>query len=304
MGVHRTIENVCPIHIEIHGDENAPCIVLLLGLGMQLAEWPLDFIGKLSEQFYVVCIENRDMGRSGRCGPDFQPNLARLLAEKPCGDDVRIPYTLFDMRDDVLRTVDTLGVEEFAIAGFSMGGMIAQLVAAHPDQRITAFAQICSSGGEASAPFSSAAYARLHALAQASNTKADLIDMLVHDLIWFSAPSCLSEVKAKDLAATMLDTGFTTGGYARQLLAIQCSGDRSDDLRCIQAPAIIIGAKQDRCLTLRGSNRAHDLIPHAEYKLFDGMGHSLDTVALDYLTTWVSLLPRNRQFRNSAKTDS
>jgi len=243
----------------------------------------------------VVCIENRDMGRSERYGPDFEPELARFLEGKPCCEDAGIPYTLFDMRDDVLRAVDTIGVEKFAIVGFSMGGMIAQLVAAHPDQRVTAFAQICSSGGEASAPILPAAYEKFLALAQAGNSKTELIDMLVRDLIWFSAPSPLSEDDANDLAAMMLKTGFTPGGYARQLLAIQCSGDRSDDLRRIQAPAIIIGAKQDRCLSLDGSSRARDLIPHAKIKVFDGMGHSLDPAALDYLTAWLCNVATARQ---------
>jgi pimeloyl-ACP methyl ester carboxylesterase len=303
MGMHPTIESVCPIHIEIHGDKNAPCIVLVLGLGMQVAEWPLNFIRKLSEQFYVVCIENRDMGRSGRCGPDLEPGLARLLAEKPCGDDAGIPYTLFDMRDDVLRAVDTLGVEKFAIVGFSMGGMIAQLVAARPDKRVTAFAQICSSGGEASAPFPPAAYARLLAVAQVGNSNAELIDMLALDLIWFLSPSRLTEDDAKDLAAKMLEAGFTPGGYARQLLAIQCSGDRSDDLRSIQAPTIIIGARQDRCLSLDGSNRARELIPHAEFKVFDGIGHSLEPVALDYLTTWLCNVATAAAQKDNWRTD-
>lgn len=262
---------------------------------MQVAEWPRDFVGKLSEQFYVVCIENRDMGQSGRCGPDLEPELARLLAEKPCGDDARPPYTLFDMRDDVLRAVDTLGVKKFAIVGFSMGGMIAQLVAARSDQRVTAFAQICSSGGEPWAPILPDAYVRFIALAQASNNEMELIEILARDLIWFSAPSLLSKDEAKDLATMMLETGFTPGGYARQLMAMQCSGDRSDYLRSIEAPAIIIGAKQDRCLSLDGSSRARDLIPRAELKVFDGMGHSLDAAALDYLTTWLCNVLATRQ---------
>ncbi|SFE98491.1 Pimeloyl-ACP methyl ester carboxylesterase [Sulfitobacter brevis] len=303
MGMHPTIQRVCPIHIEAHGDIKAPCVVLVLGLGMQVVEWPTGFIKKLSEQFYVVCIENRDMGRSGRCGPDMEPELARFLVDKPRSDDAKIPYTLFDMRDDVLRAVDRLGVEKFAIVGFSMGGMIAQLVAAQPGQRVTAFAQICSSGGEASAPFSPDAYARLLAVTQVGNSKAELIEMLARDLIWFLAPSRLSKDEAKDLAAMMLETGFTPGGYARQLLAIQCSGDRSDDLRSIQAPAIIIGARQDRCLSLDGSNRAFELIPHAEFKVFDGMGHSLEPAALDYLTSWLCNVATAVAQKDNRRTD-
>nr|WP_319948191.1 alpha/beta fold hydrolase [uncultured Shimia sp.] len=124
-------------------------LVLLLGLGMQLGEWPKSFLDNLARDFRVICIENRDMRQSGRCGPDDEQLDDSHGEEAPL-----LPYTLHDMRDDVMRVLRELEVDRFAVVGFSIGGMIAQLVAEQAGDRLFAFAQICSSAGEEIMPHS------------------------------------------------------------------------------------------------------------------------------------------------------
>lgn len=282
MRLHRTIPGPCPIHVEVHGRETAPSLVLLLGLGMQLDEWPRSFLDTLARDFQVICIENRDMGRSGRCGPDTAP-----LDDGPGGQAAHGPYTLFDMRDDVMRVLRALDVHRFAVVGFSMGGMIAQLVAAEAGQRVTAFAQICSSAGEADAPFPAPALKRFQRIASGFENEADMVDWLAEDLVWCAAPSPMSPSEAVDMATAMQKSGFTTGGYARQLSAIRSSGDRTGYLREIMAPSLVIGAEQDRCLLPESSHRAHALIRASVLKMFSNTGHSLDEKILDHLARWL-----------------
>ncbi|WP_299665868.1 alpha/beta hydrolase [uncultured Ruegeria sp.] len=287
----KAITSDCPIHIEMHGDVSAPCIVMILGLGMQLTEWPRDLLQRLSRDFHLICVENRDMGLSGRCGPDIDTEATGMLAVEP--DPNTIPYTLFDMRDDVLRVVDTLNIDQFAIVGFSMGGMIAQLVAAKAYGRVSGMVQICSSAGEADMPSPSGAWDRFLRTASPFDTEQELADWLVEDLIWWSNPTPLSKTNARAAALDMIAGGFSPGGYARQLLALNGSGDRQEDLKNIQAPALVIGGAQDRCIEPDSSRRAHELITGSDLVFYEGMGHALDPQALQHLENWLveTLIP-------------
>lgn len=283
----KTAENLssCPIHAEMHGDASSPCIVLILGLGMRLEEWPQEAIADLARDFRVICIDNRDAGRSGRCGPDVDRSAVESLETgAPYGQEP-LPYTLFDMRDDVLRVLDELQINKFAVAGFSMGGMIAQLVAAEAGTRVAGMVQICSSAGETAAPVPEETWQRFLRNARPFENRDALIRWLAEDLIWCSAPSPLRD--AVEAAEAMVDGGYTPGGYARQLLALSRSGDRGAYLAQITCPALVIGAAQDRCIEPASSQLAKRLIPNAELVICENTGHALEPHVMAHLSSWL-----------------
>ncbi len=285
MPITQTIAGNCPIYVEMHGDKAAPCIVMILGLGMQLSEWPQDLIDRLARDFHVICVENRDMGRSGRAGPDIDPEAIRLLDSHQSLQ--HSSYSLCDMRDDVLRCVDALGIDSFAVVGFSMGGMIAQLVAAKLGPSVTGLVQICSSAGEAEIPSPPGAWNRFMRTARPFASETELVDWLTEDLIWWSEPTPLNEDNARATALAMIRGGFSSGGYARQLLALNGSGDRTVALQSIVSPTLIIAGAQDRCVMPESSYQAHALIPNSEFVLCEDMGHTLAPPAIKHLESWL-----------------
>lgn len=108
--------------------ENA--IVLIPGLGCHNISWSEDFCQRLAKAgYFLIRIDNRDSGLS----PHFDhylaihiPELVELLQR---GEQVSIPYTLFDMANNVLTLLNQLSIGKAHIIGRSMGGMIAQIVA-------------------------------------------------------------------------------------------------------------------------------------------------------------------------------
>lgn len=279
---------ICPLHAEVHGDPNAPCIVLLQGLGMAITDWPADLIQLLAKNFHVVCIDNRDAGRSFRYGPDIDAAAVEMLEGNAALSTP--PYTLFDMRDDVLRCLNALDIERFALLGFSMGGMIAQLVAAASGELVTGLIQVCSSGGEAKLPTTNSGWERILRTAQPFTSERALLEWLAEDLIWWSVPMAPHRSDARNAAQATLTGGFTQGGYARQLLALSRSGDRQAVLANISAPTLIIGGAQDRCISPASSQRAHGLIRNSELVLIESMGHSVDQGAIDAIDRWLGSL--------------
>lgn len=95
------------------GPGNAPAVVLANSLGTDARIWDA-VIGPLSQRYRVISYDKRGHG----------------LSDAPAA-----PYTLAEHVADLTGLANELGLERFALAGVSVGGMIAQgFAAAHPEQ--------------------------------------------------------------------------------------------------------------------------------------------------------------------------
>lgn len=252
--------------VEIAGQRTAPAIVLCQGLGMRNADWPEELIEELSEHFFVVIVENRDAGFSSRCHQ---------------------PYTLFDMATDIERVAAHLGLSRFALLGFSMGGMIAQIVAARCRENVSAFVQVCSSSGEATPPLSNETLRRFHITARGFTSEEETAEWLAEDIAYFAAPQDIEPVEAKRKAVEMVQAGHSAEAFARQYAAMCGSGDRSRLLRLITAPTLIIAGYNDCCIPLESSRRAAALIPHSKFHCLENTGHVLGAAAINLVLQWL-----------------
>ena len=126
--------NGIAVEVEDHGSPAGEPLLLIMGLGMQLTAWPDGFVAALVERgFRVIRFDNRDIGLSQGFNTAGVPNLAFDSIRYAIGLKVKSPYTLADMASDSIGVLDALGIERAHVCGASMGGMIAQrLAAAHP----------------------------------------------------------------------------------------------------------------------------------------------------------------------------
>ncbi len=123
--------NGITIEYEALGDPLAPPILLIVGLGMQLVAWPDAFCQGLIERgFRIIRFDNRDSGLSSKIRVRRQPNLVAALAASWLRLPVRSPYTLDEMAADAVGLLHALDIPRAHVVGLSMGGMIAQVVAA------------------------------------------------------------------------------------------------------------------------------------------------------------------------------
>ena len=75
------------------------------------------------------------------------PNVLRAIARALRRRPVTAPYTLDDMAADTVGLLDALGIERVHVVGASMGGMIAQLIAARHPARVLSLTSIMSNSG-------------------------------------------------------------------------------------------------------------------------------------------------------------
>lgn len=258
------------------GDPDDDAVLLIMGLGAQLIHWPDDLVLGLVEQGYrVIRYDNRDAGLSGKLHHEGTPGLFELIKYK-LGLPVGAPYSLADMASDGIGLLDQLGIEKAHVAGVSMGGMIAQIMAAQYPDRIQTLTSIMSTSGDPDLPQGStqpglkdqAGLSRDEIITQ--NAKfATQIDGSVAELT-------LEQWK-KNMGRSY-DRAHYPAGFGRQILAIIDSGDRVDLLKTVQQPTVVIHGKEDTLIPYQGAEHTAKLVQNAKLVLLDGMGHFMDDV--------------------------
>jgi proline iminopeptidase len=267
-----------PLHIEYEslGDPSHPAIVLIMGLGMQLMAWPDLFCQQLVARGYrVVRFDNRDCGLSGRAPGKKRVNLLLAMAASALGLPVRTPYTLEDMAGDAIGLMDRLGIERAHIVGASMGGMIAQVLAAKFPQRVLSLTSIMSTSGnrKVSKPTKPA---RKVLLSRPTNPKdpESVIEYMVNMFGVIGSPGYpSSKEELRSRIGHSVRRAYEPAGTARQLLAIIASGDRRKLLHTIAVPTLVIHGADDPLVPIAAGRDTAQNIPGASLLVIEGMGH-------------------------------
>jgi pimeloyl-ACP methyl ester carboxylesterase len=131
--------NGLTLHFEVGGDPAGEPVLLIMGLGAQMLHWTETFCAGLIQQGYrVIRFDNRDIGLSGKFrGRVPRPNALKLMGRFSLGlsTPAASGYTLLDMAEDTSQLIRALKLDRVHVIGASMGGMIAQILAAsHPEQ--------------------------------------------------------------------------------------------------------------------------------------------------------------------------
>ena len=147
----KTSNSDVEIYYRDYGPIDAEPILLVQGLGGQLINWPQHFIEFLLENnFRPIVFDNRDTGLSSRIESDSFNDKKRsnTIIKSYVKYYLRLPikseYTIDDMADDAISVLDELKISKAHILGISMGGMIAQIIAANYPLRTKTFTLIAS----------------------------------------------------------------------------------------------------------------------------------------------------------------
>ena len=119
-----------------------------MGNGTQLTAWPIELIEELVKRGHrVIIYDNRDVGLSTRFDEAGIPDVRKVIEAKIAGKPSPLPYGLDDMAKDAVGLLDALSIKKAHVVGVSMGGMIAQLVAAdHPEHTLSLTSIMSTSG--------------------------------------------------------------------------------------------------------------------------------------------------------------
>jgi pimeloyl-ACP methyl ester carboxylesterase len=266
---------------ETFGSETDPPMLLIMGLGMSMLGWPEDFCEQLAGRgFYVVRFDNRDVGRSTRIH-GRPPTAGQLLRRKI--DPVL--YDLGDMADDADGLLSTLGLAPAHVVGASMGGMIAQTLAARHPEAVRSLVSIMSNTGNR---WSGQPAFRIYPylLREAPTERGAYIEHMSRMFAMIGSTGLPQDPeRIRDMMARTYDRGRDPEGPGRQLGAIIASGDRTAQLQTISTPTLVIHGTKDPMVSPSGGKATAEAIPGARLMVVEGMGHDLPEAA------WPQIIP-------------
>jgi len=268
--------NVGPSKIKMgyqrFGDSALPPVFLIMGGGAQMINWPEGFCIELASRgLHPIRFDNRDTGLSTHFTDAPVPDFSAVQS----GDFSTVTYTLSDMAADTVGLMDALGCDSVHLVGASMGGMIAQTVAIEYPERVRSLTSMMSTTGNSSV--GQPDWASLANLgAPPSDDRQGYIEWQVRSLKAIGSPKYpLDEVYAAQNAGRAWDRDHDPLGMLRQAVAVLKSGDRTEKLRSLQVPTLIIHGESDKMVDVSGGRATAAAIPNAELATFEGMGHGL-----------------------------
>lgn len=285
-------------YLERGGKKEDPIILLIMGLGAQSLVWSNVFCKRLIDSgFQVIRFDNRDIGKSSKLKhknkltKEYQAlsKKLKLLSRFKLGLPVNIdsdstPYTLYDMSEDVNQLLNALQIEQCHVLGMSMGGMIAQILAAQYPHRVLGLGLLATSNNRPFLP-----PPKLDALRALTKPAPDnknpetIIDNNLHLLRTIGSPDFFDENRALMRTQLLYKRRFYPKGVSRQLLAILATGSLVDINRAIKQPTLIVHGSHDRLLPPAHGQSLAKTISQAEFKLIPGLGHDIPYPLARYL---------------------
>lgn len=265
--------NGITLEYDTFGDPRDPAVLLIMGLATQMIAWQPAFCRGIAEQgFFVIRFDNRDVGLSTKLSTPV-PHLFASAIKQRLGKPIDAPYLLSDMADDAVGLLDALNINRAHLVGVSMGGMIAQETALGHPERVLSLTSIMSTTGNLKVGQSSPWFAR-HFLRRDARSREQAIEASVAIGRRLS-PVHFNEKDSRSFAMASYDRSYFPEGRRRQLTAIMASGDRTDRLRRLTVPTLVIHGHRDSLVHPDGGEATVGAIPNATLLMFDEMGHDL-----------------------------
>ena len=227
-------------------DGTGPGLVLIHGVGSQHGDWD-GVAGALTAHFSLLRYDLRGHGASAA----------------PPG-----PYEIEDFTHDLVGLMDEVGLVKPHVAGFSLGGLIAQSLAlTHPD-RVDKLALLGTVAGRT--PEERARVeGRLEFIA--ASHPADYFDQSVSR--WFTEKFQTDHpeiVAARKAVVTAMDGA----AYAAAYHALATT-DFADRLSKIAHQTLVATGEDDLGSNPRMARFMADTIPHSRLEILDGLRHSI-----------------------------
>ncbi len=287
--------NGLTLEYDTRGDPGHPVILLVMGLGVQMILWPEAFCDELAARgFRVVRFDNRDIGLSTKLDHLGTPRIALEAIKYALHLPLKAAYRIDDMARDTAALLDALGIARAHVVGASMGGMIAQNLAVMVPAKVASLTSIMSTTGRRRLPppTSAARRALMTAPARQGDVEGATRRMMKLLRAIGSRTHPADEGYLRALCERHVRRSYHPPGIARQLAAIAASGDRTEIVKRIRAPTLVLHGDEDPLLRPPCGEATARAIREgggaATLEVIRGMGHDLPVPLLPALAASIA----------------
>jgi pimeloyl-ACP methyl ester carboxylesterase len=267
--------------VEIHEPPTpnaaTPTLLLIAGMGQQLTAWPTAFIHLLTAKgFRIIRYDHRDVGLS--CGFDHlgTPSLFTQSLRYQMGLKLAAPYCLADMAQDAWGILDALEVKQVHLVGISLGGMVAQIMAAEQSERVLSVALLMTTSGARGLPGPKAIARKAMMSRPVDSSPEAFIQSTTKALKLLAGPAYPPEEKElRSRVEGFHARAHRPAGAIRHMLAGIAGPDRSPLLAKLKMPTLIVHGEDDPLVPIECGRDLAKKIPNAKKLFIPGLGHDL-----------------------------
>lgn len=226
------------LYWKLDGAAHLPTLVLLNSIGTDMSLWDACMPHLLAD-FRVLRIDTRGHGAS----------------DAPSGD-----YAMSELATDVVAVMDAADIDHAAVAGVSLGGMVAMQLALDHPARVDALGLVCTS-----AKMDRAAWNDRIAMVRAGGTAA-IADLAIGRFLSPEFVSSNGAVAAsiRHVLVTMSDEGYAGASAAIRDMTL------ADRLTGLSLPTLVVAGDRDRSTPFAGhGDQIVAAVRHAEIKYID-----------------------------------
>jgi pimeloyl-ACP methyl ester carboxylesterase len=226
-------------------------VIFLTHLAANLDNWDPRVVDGIAAKHHVITIDNRGVGASSG----------------------KVPDTVEAMANDAVTFIRALGFEQVDILGFSLGGMIAQVIALQEPQLVRKLILTGTgpAGGEG-----------IDKVTRISNLDLARALLTLRDpktyLFFTRTPN--GKRSAKEFLARLKertenrDKAMSLSGYRAQLKAIHRWGlQQPADLSVIEQPVLVANGDNDRMVPTTNTVDLDRRLPNSELVIYPDAGH-------------------------------
>lgn len=280
--------------VEAGGNPNNPPLLMVMGLGSQMVFWPDNFIKRFIDAgFFVIRFDNRDIGLSSKVQIEGLPRISQFkmmmrLQTGLSNKGAPVAYNLTDMAEDTARLIKALNLGSTHLLGASMGGMIAQIVAARYPSLVQRMALMFTSTNRAflRPPKPKQLYTLINR--PESHSERDIVRHSVWFMKTVGTPGHVNVRMVREIAKLRYQRNFHPLGTVQQLNAILASGSISRFSKQVKAPTIVLHGSADGLIPPSQGRVVAKTIPHATFHLIEGMAHDIPEYYQPYMVTLIS----------------
>lgn len=255
------------LYYEIHGTGEP--LLLIHGLGLDSGAW-IGQVLALSSTYQVITFDNRGCGRTD--APGF-------------------PYSTEIMAEDTIALLDALEIDRCHVLGFSMGGLIAQVLTIKYPERVQSLILASTA-----AKLPAISRQVIQAWAQLLKEKIRPGMRVKVQLPWlFTNQFLQSDAIVDELINLSLRYPYqpTVSGFTGQVAAC-VTHDSLEQLSQIVLPTLILAGQEDILIPVKASqemmlnlpNATLQIIDHASHNFFWEMPDQFNRAVLDFVVNY------------------
>ena len=269
---------------EAFGDPNDPPVLLVMGATASMLGWPDAFCAALAGRgLHVIRFDHRDTGQSTTAPPG------------------EATYAVEDLAGDVIAILDAYGIDKANLAGMSLGGYIAQMLAVARPERVASLTLIASEplgwDGAALPHISQAFLDHFGTLGSLDwSDRGAVADFLIESerlCAGTGAPFDEDRERAR-VERVMSRTDSLPSMFNHGALAA-CE-DWTGRFREIGCPVLIVHGAEDPILPVENGKAIAAGIPGASLVVFPGIGHEIPLPAIPEIAERIAAHVRGSQF--------